>query len=360
MIIKLLLGILGIYMGNGISMENQIKQIERYLLSSVEQGHFTGTVLIAHHGEIIFNYGYGMATPQKPNDQDTVFHIASITKQFTAAALLKLWQAGKVDLHISINEYLPKEYQSEYWKKVTLHHLLSHTSGIPDYNEKYYDPKTIGFVSCEIEAKMIQETGQKQLEFEPGSKWAYCNMGYTLLGIILKQQTGKQYTDLINEYFIKPLNMTSTRFHEDNYTVHEKDALGFRWDFQNKKWVDDDSEKIVGTIPDGGILSTAHDLYKWSAVIEGKRPDILSTEILKLMTTPVPNMSTPYGGYGYGLGIDESFGTRKIHHSGWMIGFMSDLWMFPEKDLVIIVLCNNTTVNSEKIAEELAKIILSS
>lgn len=359
MIIKLLLGIWGLQnMGNGISMENQIKKIQNYLQSAVEREHFTGVVLIAHQGKITFNQGYGMATDHNPNDQDTVFHIASITKQFTAAVLLKLAEIGKLDLHISINEYLPKEYQSEYWKKVTLHHLLSHTSGIPDYDDKYYDPKTIGFVSCQIEAQMIQETGQKQLEFEPGSKWAYCNMGYTLLGIILEQQTGKQYTDLINEYFIKLLNMTSTRFHEENYITGKEDAVGFRWDFQNKKWAFDDSEKIVGTIPDGGMLTTTGDLYKWCAVIAGKRPDILSNEILKRMTTPIPTMSTPYGGYGYGLGIEESFGTRKIHHSGWMIGFTSDFWMFPEKDLVIIVLCNNTTANTAKITEELAKIVL--
>jgi CubicO group peptidase (beta-lactamase class C family) len=359
MIIKLLLGILGIYMGNGISMKNQIKQIEHYLSSAVEQDHFTGTVLIAHHGEIIFNHGYGMAKPQKPNDQDTVFHIASITKQFTAAALLKLWQAGKVDLHISINEYLPKEYQSDYWKKVTIHHLLSHTSGIPDYDASYYNPESLGFVSPEIEAKMIQETGRKELEFNSGSKFNYCNIGYTLLGIILEQQSAKKYTDIIQEYFLTPLQMTTTRFHEENYIPQKNDALGFRWDFQNKKWVDDESEKIVGTIPDGGILSTAHDLYKWSAVIAGKMPDVLSPEIIKQMIIPTPNTAGPYGAYGYGLWIHEFMGAKKVYHTGWMDGFTSDFWLFTEKDLVIIVLCNNTTANTAKITDELAKIMLS-
>ena len=340
-------------------MENPvIKKIENCLQSAFKQEHFTGTVLIANHGGIIFNHGYGMATPQKPNDKDTIFHIASITKQFTAAALLKLWQAGKVDLHISINAYLPKEYQSEYWKKVTIHHLLSHTSGIPDYDATYYNPETLGFVSPEIEAKMIKETGQKALEFEPGTKFNYCNMGYTLLGAILEQQTGKKYTDIIQEDFLTPLQMTTARFHEENYIPQKNDAAGFRWDFQNKKWVDDESEKIVGTIPDGGILATAGDLRKWSKVIAGKRPDILSPEIIKQMTTLVPNTHGPYGKYGYGLWLDEFMGTQKIYHTGWMDGFTADFWLFPEKDLVIIVLCNNTTANTTKITEELAKIML--
>lgn len=335
------------------------QKLDNYLLSSVEQDHFTGTILIVHHGKILFNQGYGMATPQDPNSQNTVFHIGSITKQFTATAILKLAEADMLDLHVSINEFLPKECRSDYWQQVTIHHLLSHTSGIVDYDETYYNPKTLGFVSPKIEAKIIKETGQKELEFEPGLKFNYCNIGYTLLGIILEQQTGKKYTDIIKEYFLTPLQMTSTRFHEDNYIAGKEDAIGFRWDFQNKKWVDDESEKIVGTIPDGGILSTTGDLYKWSVVIAGKRPDILSREIIKQMIIPVPNTSGLYGAYGYGLWIHEFMGTKKIYHTGWMDGFTADFWLFPEKDLVIIVLCNNTTANTAKITEELARIILS-
>jgi D-alanyl-D-alanine carboxypeptidase len=358
MIIKVLIGILCLCnMRNGISMENPvIKKIESYLQSAFEYENFTGTVLIANRGKILFNHGYGMATSHDANDQNTVFHIGSITKQFTAAAILKLVEEGKLDLHTSINEYLPKKYQSDYWHKVTIHHLLSHTSGIADYDETYYDPKKLGFVSPEIEAKMLQETGQKELEFEPGTKFNYCNIGYTLLGIILEQQSGKKYTDIIQEYFLTPLQMSSTRFHEENYIPQREDAAGFRWDFQNKKWVKDESEKIVGTIPDGGILSTAHDLFKWSAVIEGKRHDILSADIIKLMSTPVPNTFGPYGAYGYGLWIHEFMGTKKIYHTGWMDGFTADFWLFTEKDLVIIVLCNNTTANTAKITEELAKL----
>lgn len=335
-----------------------IKKIDGYLQSVAEQEHFTGVVLIAHQEKIIFNQGYGMATPQYPNSPNAVSHIGSITKQFTAAAIMKLWEAGKVDLHISINEYLPKQYHSDYWKQVTIHHLLSHTSSMVDYDETYYNPKTLGFVSPEIEAKMIQETGQKELEFEPGSKFNYCNIGYTLLGIILKEQTGKKYTDIIQEYFLMPLQMTSTRFHEENYIPQKEDAAGFRWDFQNKKWIKDESEKIVGTIPDGGMLSTTKDLYKWSTVIAGKRSDILSPEIIKQMITPVPNTSGLYGAYGYGLWLDEFVGTQKIYHTGWLDGFTSDFWLFPKKDLVIIVLCNNTTANIAKITEELAKILI--
>lgn len=317
---------------------------------------FSGVMMVVHHGKVILHQGYGMATIDDKNERNTVFHIASITKQFTAAAIMKLWEAGKIDLNTSINKYLPKKYQSDIWEKVTAHHLLSHTSGIVDYDEKYYDSKTLGFCSEEIIAKLIKETGQKKLEFEPGTNYDYCNIGYTLLGIMLENQTGKSYPAIIKEYFLIPLEMSSTSFHEENYVAKKVHATGFRWNFEDKKWVED-SEKILGTVPDGGMLTTVEDLYKWSVVIAGKRPDILSLEILKLMTTPVPKTFTEDGGYGYGLGIDDSSGIRRIHHSGWMTGFMSFFCLYPEKEMYISLFCNNTTSNLIKIASGLAEIM---
>ena len=288
---------------------NIIKKLESYMQAAVEFEHFSGVIMVMHHGKVILHQGYGMATINDKNERNTIFHIASITKQFTAAAIMKLWEAKKIDLNTSINKYLPKEYQSGIWEKVTTHHLLSHTSGIVDYDEKYYDQKTIGFCSEKIIVKLIQETKQKKLELEPGAKYSYCNIGYTLLGIILENQTNKNYNALIQEYFLIPLKMAHTSFHEENYVVKKGHAAGFRWNQENKRWTQD-IEKIVGTVPDGGMLTTAQDLYKWSTVIAGKRPDILSTKIVNLMTMPVKNTFTKEGGYGYGLGIDDSSGTR--------------------------------------------------
>jgi CubicO group peptidase (beta-lactamase class C family) len=336
---------------------DNIKKIENYLNSAASAMHFTGVVLIAHHGEIIFNRGYGMATPQKPNDPNTIFHIGSITKQFTAAALLKLVEAGMLNLHTSINEYLPKEYQSKHWEKVTIHHLLSHTSGIVDYDETYYDPKTLGFVSPEIEAKMIQETGQKKLEFKPGTKFNYCNIGYTLLGIILEEKTGQKYIDIIQEFFLTPLGMEHTSFHKQNYQAQNDHAIGYRWNSNHKKLEEDHHDKIVGTIPDGGMLSTTHNLYLWSVALEGKHPDILSVESVKKMTSPVPQTLTQEGWYGYGLGINTSGKYTRIHHSGWMGGFLSEFLLYPKIGRFILILCNNTAVNISKTISDINQIL---
>lgn len=336
---------------------NIIKRLENYLQVAVEVEHFSGVVMVVHHQKVLLNRGYAMATVDDKNEQNTVFHVGSITKQFTAAAIMKLWEAGKIDLNVTINTYLPKEYQSDLWEKVTIRHLLSHTSGIVDYDEKYYDPKTIGFCSKEVIARIIKEAGQKKLEFEPATNYHYCNIGYTLLGIILEKQTGQNYSVLIHEYFLMPLVMSSTSFHEENYVVKKDHATGFRWDQENKKWVED-TEKILATVPDGGMLTTAEDLYKWSTVIAGKRPDIVSNEIIQQMVTPVPNtFIADNGGYGYGLAIDNSSGTRKIHHNGWITGFMANFCLYPEEEIYIAVFCNNTTADPVKITAGLSKII---
>ncbi len=342
--------------GNSMSSKKILKKnLENYIKKAVQFEHFSGAVMVVSHGEIILNSNY--AINNMHNKQNMIFHVGSITKQFTAAAIMKLWESGEINLQVSINEYLPKEYQSEYWNKVTIHHLLSHTSGIPDYDDaKYYDQKMMGFCFGETVTKIIKEAGQKKLEFEPGSKWGYCNVGYTILGIILEKETGQKYSDIIKNYFLKPLGMNSTSFHEENYIAANNHAKGSRWDKENNKWIED-TEKILTTVPDGGMISTCEDLYKWSTVLEGKRPDLLSQKIVKLMTTAVINTCTPFGDYGYGLYIDNSSGVTRIYHSGWIVGFTSNFSVYPEIELFIALLSNNTTNELRKITLELQNII---
>lgn len=340
-----------------ISLTDTINRLENYLQAALELEHFSGVVLVAHHGNVILNQGYGPANVYGKNEQNTIVPVASITKQFTAAAILKLWESGKIDLHASINTYLPQKYQSDIWEKVTVHHLLSHTSGIVDYDEKYFSAEKKGFCFKEVIKEMIAESRVKKLEFEPGQGWHYCNIGYTLLGEILESQTGQSYSKLIQEYFFTPVGMSSSGIHEESYIANNEHAIGYRWDEGQKKLVDDDEKTLPATPPDGGMFTTSEDLYKWSYVLSGKRPDILNTEIIKLMIKPNTNSFDIYGGYGYGLFIDYSSDTRKIHHPGWIVGFRSHFCLYPKEELYISVFCNCSTTDPMQITSDLAEIM---
>lgn len=291
------------------------------------------------------------------NEPDTVMHVASITKQFTAAAIMKLWEAGTLDLNGSINTYLPKEYQSDTWRKVTVHHLLSHTGGVIDYDESYYDAETKSFCFNDAIKTMIVESQGKGLEFEPGSEWHYSNLGYTLLGTMIENTTGLSYGEIIQEYIFDKVGMSASSIHEEGYVAKKGHATGYRWDKKQKKMMEDDEKCLPVTPSDGGLITTSEDLRKWSDVLAGKRPDVLSSEILKRMTTPVPHTFTQESGYGYGLFIDDSSGTQRIHHPGWILGFRSHFCFYPEEEIYISVFCNNSTTNPMQITSGLSEIM---
>lgn len=343
--------------------------IERYMEKATIEDHFSGVVMVAHHGKILLNQGYGMATEKAENKPNTIMHVASVTKQFTAAAIMLLSEAGKIDLSASINRYLPKKYQSEKWENVTVHHLLSHTSGISDYavHRDYYDVRK-GFCYGSTIDGMIHEARTKDLEFVPGSTFNYSNIGYTLLGVIIEQACGCSYGEFIKQKLLIPAKMFSSGIHEENHIEKKDEAKGYRWDEGKQKLVEDDEISLPVTAPDGGLYTTTEDLYRWSKVISGKTPGILSPEIISKMTAVVRVSAPPrdgpwahYGkngnGYGYGLFI-EKFPRISIQHPGYIVGFRSQVNLFPEEGIFIAVLANNTKANPSKIANDIAKIVL--
>ncbi|MGI9470320.1 MAG: serine hydrolase domain-containing protein, partial [Rubripirellula sp.] len=157
---------------------NQVvdQECETFLQRMLKEEHFSGVALVKKADELVHAKGYGKATADKNNSVGTVFHVASITKQFTAAAVLQLVEAGKIDLGTSINKYLPREYRSAHWQRVNCSHLLSHSSGIEDYAvERDYYNVVDGFCLGNTVDGMIREAMEKPLRFEPGSKFEYSN-----------------------------------------------------------------------------------------------------------------------------------------------------------------------------------------
>ena len=188
------------------------KECEAFLQKMLREEHFTGVALVKKSDEVVHANGYGNATPNRKNSIDTVFHVASITKQLTAVAILQLAEAGTVNLETSINEYLPKTYRSDHWKNVNCSHLLSHSSGIEDYAvERDYYNVVDGFCLGNTVDGMIREAMDKPLHFKPGSKFEYSNIGFTLLGEILGNQT--PYAAYIKTRLLQPLGMDSSGVH---------------------------------------------------------------------------------------------------------------------------------------------------
>jgi CubicO group peptidase (beta-lactamase class C family) len=335
-------------------------KIETYLQRLMIQERFTGSALIMIEDSIIHAKGYGNAKEGLRNNVTTPFHVASITKQFTATAVLQLVENGKIELDSTINKYLPSNYNSSRWNNVTVHHLLSHSSGIQDYavTRDYYDVVD-GFCLGNTVDGMVKEAMGKDLEFNPGSQYNYSNIGFTLLGFIIEQVSDTSYEKYMKDHIFSPLNMKHTRIHVIGHEPTTNEAEGFRWDNEKDSQVPDDIVSLPVTAPDGGLVTTLSDFYRWSQIYRERNQDILTSESLqKLTAAHVPmRRNGPDGkpeSYGYGLVISENL----LSHSGYIVGFRSHFILDRKNKLLIVVFSNNITNNPKKITTGLYQYLM--
>ena len=333
-------------------------QIESFLLEMVDEEHFSGVVLVAREGAIVHAKGYGIASGDVLNNVHTAFHVASVTKQFTAAAVMQLVEAGDLVLDESINAYLPDEYKTPTWDNVHVYHLLSHSSGITDYavTRDYYNVVD-GFCLGNTVDGMIREAMSKDLEFVPGTKFSYSNVGFTLLGAIIEQQTNTSYDSFMKENILEPMGMHSSRIHIEGHVPAKNEAAGHRWDEDKQKHVKDDVVSLPVTAPDGGLVTTLSDFLRWIQIYAGGDQDILTQASLDVMTTRQVAMEQggAVDGYGYGIGVGE----RLIGHSGYIVGFRSGFRYDRQTRTLIAVFSNNTENNPIQISSGLMTILFS-
>ena len=315
--------------------QDKAQKIDELLKTYYDYGQFNGSVLVADGGKVIYKKGLGMANFEWeiPNQPDTKFRIGSVTKQFTAALVLQLVEEGKIKLDGRVTDYLP-EYRKDTGDKVTVHHLLNHTSGIPSYTG------LPGFFANESRNSFgvkdfVKKFTGGDLEFEPGSNFRYNNSGYFLLGAIIEQVTGKPYARVLQERIFDPLGMKDT-----GYDLHNPLIKKRAWGYQNTPDGYTNAAYLDMTIPyaAGSIYSTVEDLYKWDqALYENK---ILSAESKKLMFTP------GLSNYGYGFNIREQpIGkteqkTKIIAHGGGINGFNSLFTRLVDQKHTIVILDN--------------------
>ena len=333
-------------------------RVETFLQKMMDGEHFSGVVLITKDGKVVHAKGYGVSIGGELNNVNTAFHVASVTKQFTAAAIMQLVEAGVLNIDESINAYLPEKYITPNWNDVRLKHLLSHSSGITDYavNRDYYQVLD-GFCLGNTVDGMIREAMSKVLEFVPGTKYAYSNIGFTLLGEIIEEQTDMPYDRYMTEKVLEPMGMHSSRIHIEGHVPAENEAVGHRWDEDTQRHVKDDVVSLPVTAPDGGLITTLSDFLLWIRLYSGGDKTILSKASIDAMTTSQVSMGRggSIDGYGYGIGV----GQRLIGHSGYIVGFRSRFDYARENDTLVAVFTNNTTNNPARISAGLLTVIFS-
>lgn len=293
----------------------------------VDAQMFSGSALVAKNGKILFSKSYGMADLEwrVPNSATTRFNIASMTKQFTAASILLLEDRGKLKTDELVKKYLTDAPAS--WNKITIYHLLTHTSGISD-NAAKYEPGTPDRLVF----------GDVPLNFQPGEQWAYTNLGYIVLGYLIEKITGQTYEGFVQENIFKPLGMSDSGMFSFVAVIPRR-ATGY-WPGSNGVENADRSFDTRIGFSAGSLYATTEDLLRWEEGLFGGR--LLTAASLRKMTTPFKS------DYACGLHVNRVNGRTVIEHDGNNIGFNADMAYYPEQKLAVIVLANlNGTVTGE-------------
>ena len=311
-------------------------------------------LLIDQDGELFQAAGgFASLSHQVPATPETKFRIGSITKQFTAAAILKLQEQGKLKIEDTLDKYFPDFPRAG---EVTLHQLLTHTSGIHSYTDK---PDFVTKVASYIEPdQLLASFRNDPYDFDPGKGWHYDNSGYFLLGRIVEQVSGQSYANYLRTTFFEPLGMPNTGVH-DGKDILSHEATGYAW--ERGRWrqaLNWDMSHAGGA---GAIYSTVGDLQRWNAAVFSDQ--VLSAESLKAAFTPVSLPEATSGlPYGYGWIIGEQRGLKTIGHGGGLAGFSSYLVRFPDQKLTIVALVNALPsapgLNPTELAMEAAQLIL--
>lgn len=317
-----------IFILSGCNTNNIKNEIEDYISSQDKYIKFNGSILIAKGEDILLNKGYGMANFEHEinNDSNTKFRIGSITKQFTATSILILQEQGLLNVTDKINLYIPNCPDS--WNEITIHHLLTHSSGIPNFSSfpDFHSEITIKRHTLDQTMSLFMN---RLLIFAPGYRHSYSNSGYIVLGYIIEKVSNSKYEDFIAENIFKTIGMKDTGY--DNSELILKNRASGYTDHgkKNAKYIDMSIPHAAGA-----LYSTVEDLYLWDRSLYTDK--ILNKESLSSMFTNY------IGSYGYGWFIDEAeINSKRVEHGGLIDGFSSYICRYIDDDYVLIILTND-------------------
>lgn len=340
------------------------KQADDLFSGSISAREPGAAVLVVKDGRAVLERGYGVADlrTMRRIDRRTNFRLASVTKQFTAAAVMLLVRDGKLRYDDSLTGVFPGF--PDYGGAITIRHLLNHTSGLPDYEDLMppADP------SLPVEEVQIKDAGvlellerQKAGKFAPGTRWAYSNSGYVVLGLVVEKVSGRPFAEFLRERVFAPLRMANTVAYERGKNRVLNRAYGHTR--ESGRWSETDQSPTSATLGDGGVYSSVSDLAKWDESL--RRHTLLTEAEVRPALTPVQVPAEPPtepdgtpAAYGFGWFLNPWKGHARMWHYGETVGFRTAVERFPTDGLTVIVLCNRADLDAAALALKTAEIYL--
>ncbi|MFZ6014506.1 MAG: serine hydrolase [Bacteroidota bacterium] len=344
------------------AQKDYVDRIDEFMKAEVAVNKFNGNVLVEKQGKVIYQkaFGYRNYDTQEKLDNNSMFELASVSKQFTAMSILILKEKGKLKLTDSLRKFFPELP----YHNITVQHLLTHTSGLPDYMNAMvpkWDHKKIAFNNDVIKFLAAEKI---PIDFKPGQKFEYSNTGYQLLASIVEKVSGQTFQDFLQQNIFKPLDMQRSRIYNTRRSTKEvipNYAYGYTYSDSLKKYILPDvlpERDIVifldGIQGDGVVNSTTGDLLKWTHALKGNK--LLSAATQQAMFSPqsVIDSATKFS-YGYGVFMGENRHGKFISHSGGWPGYITNVVLYPKEGVTLIVLSNNES-NSPAVTNTLAHI----
>ncbi len=337
---------------------DQVSAIDRFLASDIKSRQIPGVAVgVYSRGQVLLAKGYGMSNvelsvPVKP---ETVFQSGSVGKQFVSAAIMMLVEEGKINLDDSIVKYFPNAPES--WKPILIKNLLSHTSGLAEYESaERVGPKGPFYLRLDFtEDELAEKVGALPIDFKVGDQWSYRNTNYLLLGIVIHKVTGKPYANFLRERIFVPLGMTSTRLISETDIIPNR-ASGYELhgnELKNQEWV----SPTFDSTGDGALYFNILDLGKWDAALYGTT--LLKQSSLNRMWTvyPLNDGKLNPANYGFGWMMEPMNGHRTTQHGGAWQGFSCFILRYPDDNLSVAVLTNLAGSGPRMIARVVAGII---
>lgn len=323
--------IAGFFVGGCASADRQSTfQMDQYMMAATTSGYFSGSVLVIRGEKVLLRKGYGLANQDLnvPNTPATKFRIGSISKQFAAAAILRLQEQGKLSVQDSICHYLAPCPAA--WRTITIHQLLTHQSGIPSFTG--FPDYTATIMLPATTEQLLARFRDRPLKFAPGTQYQYSNSGYVVLGAIVEQITAAPYEQFLRTTILIPLGLQQTGYDHADQILPQRATgyTGFGEYLRPADYIDMSVPQAAG-----GLYSTVDDLHTWITALLANK--LLTTESVQQMTTPARE------DYGYGSIINQQLNRRCIGHEGEINGFSSFLANFPDEQLTIVVLRNHDT-----------------
>jgi len=303
------------------------------------------SVLVVRDGQAIVQKSYGMANleAREAITPATNFRLASVSKQFNSAAILLLAEQGKLSIDDPVQRWLPSLPQSN----ITIRHLLTHTSGLIDY-EDLMDPKDTSQIHDSGVLELLSHENRSY--FEPGKGYRYSNSGYALLSLIVEKASGQRYADFLHDHIFRPLGMQHTVAYENGISTVAHRAYGYT--FEDGRWTRTDQSTTSAVLGDGGIYSSIDDLQRWDAALYDER--LLHAASWQQAFTPATKTDEPDVEYGFGWRITG----ETLWHSGETVGFRNVIVRYPKRHVTVVVLTNRNDPEPYRTAKKIAALFV--